>query len=222
MPFPGLYNYVTHVPTKPATVPIAAVFTHVLHLLMYLLLYLRTYCTYYCTYCKCTYFTYCCAVRTTNCYTYVLHHWTKATAAEKIGTYRTYILYVRAPRTDVRTACTYCDARTYFEEKLPAAGSTYLLLYVRTYCTYLVDVYLRMHLRTYCTHWCSYRCTYVPTVRTALTNAINTYPHKTTLPTVRTYYCCTYSWWWMYSGVFIYGGTYVLYLLHVRTDNVRT
>ena len=55
------------------------------------------------------------------------------------------------------------DARTYIEEeKLPAAASTYLLLYVRTYCTYLVLVYLlyillflqmkvRTH-RTYCSN----------------------------------------------------------------------
>ena len=46
MAFPGLYNEVTHVPTKPTITAPAAVLTYVLHLLMYLLLlYLRTYCT---------------------------------------------------------------------------------------------------------------------------------------------------------------------------------
>ena len=41
------------------------------------------------------------------------------------------------------------DARTYVEEeKLPAAVSTYLLLYVRIYCTYLVLVYLLTYVRT--------------------------------------------------------------------------
>ena len=42
------------------------------------------------------------------------------------------------------------DALTYIEEeKLPAAVSMYLLLYVRTYYTYLVRVYLLTHVRTY-------------------------------------------------------------------------
>ena len=88
------------------------------------------------------------------------------------------------------------DARMYSEEKkLPAAVKTYLLLYVRTYCTYLVLVYLLIDVHTHLllyAHCCSYGCTYVPTVRTALTNGISTHLlHKTAVPTV--HYCCTYS-----------------------------
>ena len=49
------------------------------------------------------------------------------------------------------------DARTYVEEeKLPAAVSTYLLLYVRICCTYLVLVYVVMDVRSYCTYYGSY------------------------------------------------------------------
>ena len=40
------------------------------------------------------------------------------------------------------------DARMLKGKKLPADVSTYLLLYVRTYCTYLVLVYLLMY--AYC------------------------------------------------------------------------
>jgi len=73
------------------------------------------------------------------------------------------------------------DARTYIEEeKLPAAVSTYLLLYVRTYYTYLVLVYLVMNVRTYCTYCCFYSDvrTYPPYV--LLTNAVSTHLlHKT-------------------------------------------
>ena len=47
------------------------------------------------------------------------------------------------------------DARTYIEGKTPAAVSTYLLLHVRIYCTYLVLVYLLMYVRT-CTYCYSY------------------------------------------------------------------
>ena len=83
------------------------------------------------------------------------------------------------------------DTRKYIEKKLPAAVNTYLLLYIRTYCTYLVLVYTLMYVRIYCTYCCYYWCTYVPTLRTALTNAISTHlPHKTAVPTV---YCPTYS-----------------------------
>ena len=35
------------------------------------------------------------------------------------------------------------------EKKLPTAVNTYLLLYVPTYCTYLVLVYVLMYVRTY-------------------------------------------------------------------------
>ena len=82
------------------------------------------------------------------------------------------------------------DALTYVDEKkLPAAVNAYLPLYVCTYCTYLVLVYLLMYVRTYCTYCCSYWCTYVPTIRTALTNAISTHLlHKAAVPTVH-YYC---------------------------------
>ena len=49
------------------------------------------------------------------------------------------------------------DARTNIEEeKLPVAVRTYLLLYVRIYCTYFVLVYLLIYVRTYCTYCCSY------------------------------------------------------------------
>ena len=85
------------------------------------------------------------------------------------------------------------DARTCIEEEiLPAAISTYLLPYVRTYCTYLVLVYLLMYIRTYCTYCCPYGCTYVGTPCTAFTNAISTHlVYKTAKPTV--HYCCTYN-----------------------------
>ena len=84
------------------------------------------------------------------------------------------------------------DAHTYIEE-LPVAMSTFLLLYVRMHCIYLVLVYLLVYVRTYCAYCCFYSCTYVPTVRTALTNAISTHLlRKTAAPTVRTY-CCTYG-----------------------------
>ena len=109
MSFPGLYNQVTHVPT--------AVLTHEVHLVMYLMLYLRTYCTN-CAHCTRTYHTYCCAVRTTYCCTYVLHcqytyvyiyivkkRW--CSGVSTVGTY-TYIMYVRIAPIDIRTACTYC------------------------------------------------------------------------------------------------------------------
>ena len=89
-------------------------------------------------------------------------------------------------------------------------------------CVYALKKKKLVHLhslRRHCTYWCTYsmylllmhartskkknylRWTYVPTVRTALTNAISTHLlHKSTVPTVRTYYCCTYSYWWMYSS----------------------
>ena len=97
------------------------------------------------------------------------------------------ILYARTAPIDVLHAPTY-DARTCIEEeKIPAAVSTYLLLYVRIYCTYLVLVHLLMYVRTYCIYCCSYWCTYVPTVRTALTNALSTrlLLHQTPVPPVR-------------------------------------
>ena len=50
------------------------------------------------------------------------------------------------------------DARTYIEEeKLLAAASTYLPLYVRTDCNYPALVCLLMYVRTCCTYCCSYR-----------------------------------------------------------------
>ena len=74
---------------------------------------------------------------------------------------------------------TTVDARTYAEEeKLPAAVSTYLMLYVRTYCTYLVLAYLQTYVRPYCTYCCSYKCTYVPTVRTALIPKVHAFRTK--------------------------------------------
>ena len=76
-----------------------------------------------------------------------------------------YVLHV--PSIDART-CTM-----YRRTKLPAAGNTYLLRYVRTYCTYLVLVYLLAYVRTYCIYCYPYRCMYVSTVCTALTNAIS-------------------------------------------------
>ena len=129
---------------------------------------------------------------------YVRLHIEKSTDAEYIGTYRTCIMYARTAPTDVLLHELNVDARTYIEEKkIPAAVSTYLPLHVRTYCTYLVLGYLLMYVRTYCAYCCSCCCTYVPTVRTALSNAINAHLlHKTVVPTVRTY-CCTYSWWCM-------------------------
>ena len=129
---------------------------------------------------------------------YVRLHIEKSTDAEYIGTYRTCIMYARTAPTDVLLHELNVDARTYIEEKkIPAAVSTYLPLHVRTYCTYLVLGYLLMYVRTYCAYCCSFCCTYVPTVRTALSNAINAHLlHKTVVPTVRTY-CCTYSWWCM-------------------------
>ena len=44
-----------------------------------------------------------------------------------------------------------------------------------------------MYVRTYCTYCCPYWCTYVPTVRTALTNALSTrlLLHQTPVPPVR-------------------------------------
>ena len=72
------------------------------------------------------------------------------------------------------------DARRYIQEK------NYILRYVRTYCAYC----------------CFYWRTYVPTVRTALTNAISTnLLNKTAVSTV--HYRCTY-------------------FLQVLTDDVRT
>ena len=115
MSFPGLYNQVTHVPT--------AVLTHEVHLVMYLMLYLRTYCTN-CAHCTRTYHTYCCAVRTTYCCTYVLH------------CQYTYV-YI------------YCKKKVMFRSKY----CRYLHLhYVRTYCTnwYTYCLYLLlMHVRFY-------------------------------------------------------------------------
>ena len=109
----------------------------------------------------------------------------------QVGTYCTYILYERTAPTEVHTACTYSWCTyVYWRKKTPVSVFTYLLLYVRNYCTYLVLVYLLMYVRTYFTYCCSYLCTYVPTVRTALTNAISTHLlHKTT---VRTADACIY------------------------------
>ena len=58
-------------------------------------------------------------------------------------------MYVQhGPTDDART----CNG----EEKLPAVVSTYLLLYVRICCTYLVLVYVVMDVRSYCTYYGSY------------------------------------------------------------------
>ena len=79
MAFPGLYNEVTHVPTKPTpTVPTAAVLTHLLHLLMYLVPFaVFTYLLYLLLYPSARACSISTAVqyqaRTTYCYTYVLH-----------------------------------------------------------------------------------------------------------------------------------------------------
>ena len=101
------------------------------------------------------------------------------------------------------------DALTYVDEKkLPAAVNAYLPLYVCTYCTYLVLVYLLMYVRTYCTYCCSYWCTYVPTVHTALANAISTHLLYKLLYLLQVHYCCTHSC--------------CAYFLQVPYDDVRT
>ena len=201
--------------------------TYCIHVLLYLLLYVRTYCTYYCTYCTYystyfthTHYTYCCAVRTTYCYTYNLHCWC---------TY-VYILKkkVRLQSRQVPTAPAFCKhvlhllmyygmylllmhVRMSKKKKLPAAVSTY---YCWTYVpTALVLGYLLMYVRTYCTYCCSYWWTYVPTVRTALTNGINKH-------LLHNIFDCTYSWWCMLLST--YCCTYFLYQLQVPTDDVRT
>ena len=168
-----------------------------LNLLLYLLLlYFRTYCTYWWTG-SCMYVpivpgtvltvrarTIPTAVQyvlrtdiRTNCTadvrTYIYISKKRGNAADRyllhLHSVRTYCTY----NTDVRTACTYywCT-HVWWRKKLPAAVNTCLLRYARTYCTYLVLVHLLMYVRTYCTYCCPYWCTYVPTVRTALTNAI--------------------------------------------------
>ena len=137
MAFPGLYSEVTHLPTKPTT------------------------CNY-CTYCRCTH----ARTRPTDVpvavFTYLLYlplptarARTMPTAVQYISS--TYYVCDKPGRYEpilrlhcVRMYCTYMyvlhaptdDARTCIEEKLPAAVSTYLLLYVRIYCTYPVLVYL--------------------------------------------------------------------------------
>ena len=112
------------------------------------------------------------------------------------------------------------DARTYIEEKkLTVAVSTYLLLYVRTFCTYLVLVYLLIYVRSCCTHCCSYWCMYVPIVRAALTNAISTYLLAQNCGTY-----CTYllPYVQLMTYVFTYCCTHFRDLLQVPTDNVTT
>ena len=109
------------------------------------------------------------------------------------------------------------DAHTYIEE-LPVAMSTFLLLYVRMHCIYLVLVYLLVYVRTYCTYCCSYWCTYIPTALTAFKIC-----YKYT-PTAQS--CCTpctcILLYVQLINVSIYCCTYVLYLLPVPTDNVLT
>ena len=85
------------------------------------------------------------------------------------------LMHVRILKKKTTSCCKHVPVRTYL---LHLPGTlVYLLVYVRTYCAYC----------------CFYSCTYVPTVRTALTNAISTHLlRKTAAPTVRTY-CCTYS-----------------------------
>ena len=80
MAFPGLYNEVTHVPSKPATtVPTAAVLTHVLHLLM-CLLYPRIYCPYY-------YLLHAHVLYLRTAVQYVLHTATRTYCAADVRTY---------------------------------------------------------------------------------------------------------------------------------------
>ena len=115
---------------------------------------------------------------------------------------------------------TYCTYYYAYGCALRTAIRTYYPADIRAYMHWKKKKLVHLHsLRRHCTYWCTYsmylllmhartskkknylRWTYVPTVRTALTNAISTHLlHKSTVPTVRTYYCCTYSYWWMYSS----------------------
>ena len=143
-------------PKRATTVPTAAVLTHVLHLLMYLLMCVRTYCTYYCIYCTITYYTYCCAVRSTYSSADIRMYicWKKDTAAEKIGTYCTYILYAGTAHTDV---CTRYYMYLLLMHARILKKKNYQLLQVRTYCCTYVPTALTWYWCTYCTYCCSYR-----------------------------------------------------------------
>ena len=166
MGFPRLYNEVAHVSTEPTTVPTAAVLPNVLHsptdvsIAVCTCLLQRTTYTYWCIYC-CTYVptvpTTLPTVRTRILPTtvqYVLRTATRTSCTADVGTF-TYWQKGYCCRVDrylprlhsvstyctywCTTACTYCWCTyIYWRKKLPAAASTYLLLYVRTYCTYLV------------------------------------------------------------------------------------
>ena len=93
---------------------------------------------------------------------------------------------------------------------------------VRTYLLHLPGIRASTNVRTHLLHILLFLLVhaYVPTVRTALTNAISTHIlNKTAVPNLRTY-CFTYRWWCTYLSTAVRTSyTYCKYLLmtYVRT-----